>query len=154
MTDPLLFSNIVINPAQRDFWRKVRAQSGSGGKFMVDLAHKYNPNRFVARNGEWSLPWEQTVPDKYRLPVYDATFSKSFSEVTDQRALEIKSLINEKNQKFALMYSGGIDSTLALSALIKNLTTEELKNIVVCANEQSIIENPTFWNKFIWNKIS
>lgn len=152
MNEPLLFSNIVLNPQQRDFWNDVRSQSGTGGQFMVDLARKYNPNRFVARDGEWSLPWTQEIPDVYKLPTYDATFAKSFAEVTDNRAREIKQLINEKNQKFAIMYSGGIDSTLALSALIKNLTVEELKNVVVCANSQSIVENPTFWSKFIWNK--
>jgi len=151
MNTPLLFSNIVINPSQRDFWKQVRSNSDSGGKFMIDLARKYNPNRFVARLGEWSLPWQQDVPEKYKLPAYDPMFNKSFNKVTDQRALEIKKLI-QQGQKFALMYSGGIDSTLALSALIKNLTTEELQSIIITANEQSVIENPVFWSKFIWGK--
>jgi len=153
MNEPLLFSNIVINPGQREFWRDVRSQSSDGGQFMIDLAKKYNPNRFVARLGEWSLPWQQTIPDRYALPEYDSLFNKTFTEVTDQRALEIKSLI-QQGQQFALMYSGGIDSTLALSALIKNLSNEELKSITIAANKQSVIENPVFWNKFIWGKFN
>ena len=63
--------------------------------------------------------------------------------------LEIKSLIHQ-GHKFALMYSGGIDSTLALCALIKNLNKEELSNIVICASKHSIVENPYLWKKFIW----
>jgi hypothetical protein len=51
------------------------------------------------------------------------------------------------------MYSGGIDSTLVMAALIKNLTSEELKSVVVCASIHSIVENPVFWDKFIAGKI-
>jgi hypothetical protein len=148
----LLFSNIVINPYQREFWQGVREEAADGGKFMIDLASKYNPNRFIARQGEWSLPWQQSVPNKYKLPAYNPSFDKSFAVITDARALEIKELINKDGQEFALMYSGGIDSTLALSALIKNLTVDELENITICANRQSIVENPTFWKKFVWGK--
>jgi hypothetical protein len=50
------------------------------------------------------------------------------------------------------MYSGGFDSTVIMAALIKNLTPAELKNISVCANGHSMIENPLFWKQFIWNK--
>lgn len=150
----LLFSSIVHNIYQRNFWQEVRKESADGGKFMIDLSIKYNPNRFIARNGEWSLPWKQKVPEKYILPKYDENFKLSYTEVTDLRAKQIKELINTNNQKFAVMYSGGIDSTLVMSALIKNLTDKELENIAVCANRQSIVENPNFWKNFIWGKFN
>jgi len=148
----LYFSTIANNYYQKYFWQDIRKESASGGRFMIDLSLKYNPNRFIARDGEWSLPWKQQVPEIYSMPKYDPDFNKSFSEITDQRADQIKELIKKENQYFALMYSGGIDSTLALSSLIKNLNQEELEHITVCANKQSINENPIFWNEFIWNK--
>jgi hypothetical protein len=145
----ILFSTIANNKYQQNFWQDVRKESGSGGQFMIDMSLRYNPNRFVSRDGEWSLPWNQSIPDKFKMPSYDPNFNKHFDEVTDARALEIKNLIH-RGHKFALMYSGGIDSTLAMCALIKNLNKKELKSIVVCASKHSIVENPYLWKKFIW----
>jgi hypothetical protein len=148
----LLFSSITNNFHQDKFWKEVREVAGAGGKFAIDLSIKYGNNRFISRNGEWSLPWNQQVPEKFKMPAFIKGFNKTFTEVTDDRALEIKKLINEENQKFALMYSGGIDSTVVLVALLKNLSTEELKNVVICANKHSVVENPNLWVKYIWGK--
>lgn len=150
----LYLSSIVYNYHQIDFWESLRNEVQDGGEFMLNLGKKYKPSRFVSRNGEWSLPWKQEVPPMFKMPTYDPTFSKSFDQVTDERALEIKQLINEKNQKFAVMFSGGIDSTLIMVALLKNLSVEELANIVVVANSHSLIENPNFWKKYIAGKFT
>lgn len=148
----LYLSSIVYNYHQVDFWESLRNEVQDGGEFMLNLGKKYKPSRFVSRNGQWSLPWKQEIPPMFKMPTYDPTFSKSFDQVTDERALEIKQLINDKNQKFAVMYSGGIDSTLIMAALIKNLSVDELKNVAVVANSHSLIENPIFWKKFIVDK--
>ena len=150
--DSLYFSSIIFNGYQDDFWNQVREESGEAGKFIIDLGKRINPNRFVTRHGEWSLPWKQELPPTFEMPEYDPLFAKSFSQVTDERALEIKKLINEHNQKFAVMYSGGIDSTIVLCALIKNLTSEELKNVVIATSSHAIVENPTFWQQFVYGK--
>ena len=146
----LYLSGITYNYYQQDFWESLRNESGSGGKIMLDLSTLYKPQRFVSRNGEWSLPWPQQIPPSFEMPAYDPTFTKSFSDVSDERAREIADLINTKNQKFVVMYSGGFDSTIIMSSLIKNLSSEEIKNVSVCANGHSMIENPSFWKKFIW----
>jgi len=148
----LYLSGITYNHYQADFWNEAKLESGSGGKFMIDLARVYKPQRFVSRSGEWSMPWPQEIPPGFEMPDYDPAFKKSFDEVSDDRAIDIKNLINLKNQKIAVMYSGGIDSTVIMAALIKNLSKEELKNVAVCANTHSMIENPVFWKKLIWNK--
>jgi len=150
--DSLYFSSIIFNGYQDDFWNQVREEAGEAGKFIIDLGKRINPNRFVTRHGEWSLPWKQELPPTFEMPEYDPLFAKSFSQVTDERALEIKKLINEHNQKFAVMYSGGIDSTIVLCALIKNLTSEELKNVVIATSSHAIVENPTFWQQFVYGK--
>jgi len=147
----LYLSGIVYNYYQQDFWNSLEPIVQDGGKFMLNLGKRYKPNRFVSRNGEWSLPWKQEIPPMFRMPTYDPNFSKSFSDVCDERAGDIKNMI-ASGKKFAIMYSGGLDSTLIMSALIKNLTREELENIVVCCNLHSLIENPIFWKKFIKDK--
>ncbi len=148
----LYLSGITYNYYQQDFWDSLREDAGSGGKFILDLSTLYKPQRFVSRNGEWSMAWPQEIPPGFEMPEYDPVFNKSFDEVSDLRAREIADLIKNKNQKFVVMYSGGFDSTVIMAALIKNLTQEEIKNVSVCANGHSMIENPIFWKKFIWNK--
>jgi len=152
--DSLYFSSIIFNRYQDKFWNNLYSEAPKGGKFFIDLARRINPCRFVTRNGEWSLPWNQEIPIGFEMPEYDPEFSLSFSEVTDRRAGEIKSLINDRGQKFAVMYSGGIDSTLILCSLIKNLTDEELKNVAVCTSSHAIIENPNFFLNFVKDKFT
>lgn len=148
----LYLSSVAYNYYQEDFWNTIREESASGGKFVIDISKLYKPQRFVSRLGEWSTPWPQEIPPGFEMPAYDPLFNRTFDDVSNQRAQDIGAAIREKNQKFAVMYSGGIDSTVIMAALIKNLTPEELKNVVVCANSHSMIENPVFWKKFIWGK--
>lgn len=148
----LYLSSITYNYYQQDFWESLRPEVASGGRFFLDLSMYYKPQRFVSRNGEWSLPWPQQVPPGFEMPEYDPNFNKDFAECSDARAKEIAHLIETKNQKFAVMYSGGFDSTVVMVSLIKNLTPEQLKNVAVCSNSHSMIENPHFWKNYIWNK--
>jgi len=151
--DKLYFSNIEISTnKQKDFWNDVRNQSSDGGKFYIDISKRIVPNTSVSRcSGQWSTPWNQSIIPGMEAPEYNPSFNKLYSDITDARALEIKELINQ-GQKFALFYSGGIDSTLVLFALIKNLTEEELKSLAICASVDSIIENPNTWEKYISGK--
>jgi hypothetical protein len=148
----LYLSGITYNYYQEEFWESLRPEIGEAGNFVLDMGKKFRPNRSISRNGEWSIPFPQEVPPMFKAPVYDPNFNKTFTEVTDARANDIKKCINEKNDKFAIMFSGGLDSTLIMSALIRNLTVEETKNIAVCMNGQTLIENPYFYNTFIKDK--
>lgn len=143
----------VVRP-QLKFWKDVYPQVGLASQFYIDIAKRINPHRFCSRNeGEWSMPWNQTVPDKFKMPAYDPTFNKTFEEVTNERAYDIKRGIHE-GKKYALMYSGGMDSTLAAVALMRNLTKEELESVAICASVHSIIENPNFWQDHIYGKFT
>ncbi len=152
-SDTLYFSSIASN-YQVDLWKNIyRELPNYETRWYVTIANRFSPNRFVSRNGEWTIPWNQELPSKFQMPEYDPGFSKSFEQVTDEKALSIKQRINS-GEKFAVMYSGGIDSTVVLASLIKNLSQEELKQVVVCASAESVIENPYFWDKFILNKLA
>ena len=146
-----LFYYSVVRP-KLNFWKEIYPKVGLGGKFYIDIAKRISPHRFCTRNeGEWSMPWNQKVPDKFKMLPYDPNFNKTFEEVTNEQACKIKAGI-QSGKKYSLMYSGGMDSTLVAVALMKNLTKEELQSVVICASMHSIIENPNFWREHIYGK--
>lgn len=147
----LYFHSLSFNGYQDSLLNTLYSECDTAGKFFIDISKRVNPSRFVSRNGIWSLPWGQKLIPGFEMPTYDSNFNLSFAEVTDRRASEIKGRIHS-GEKFAVMYSGGIDSTVVLSSLIKNLTAEEQQSVTVCASIDSIIENPVFWNKFVYGK--
>lgn len=150
----LYFSSVNFNGYQNDFWQETWQETSPGGRFYIDLGRRFNPNRFVTRNQSiWTLPWPQEIIPKFALVDYDPGFSQDFTEVSDRRALDFQRRIRENDEKFVVLYSGGIDSTAVLVALFKNLTQEELKNIAVSASTTSIMENPYFWRDHIQNRV-
>jgi hypothetical protein len=152
LKDTLQYFHIFQNEKTREFWKLAYNESAAGGKFMVDFSH-IEPNVWVSRNrAEWSLPWPVKIKDRFKMPTYDPLFKKSWQEITDERATDVARMIREENKKFSILYSGGIDSTLITVALLKNLSTEELKNINFYCNTASIMENPIFYKKYIHEK--
>jgi len=150
--DTLQYFHIFQNEKTQKFWKLAYNESAAGGKFMLDFS-QIEPNVWVSRNGaEWSLPWPVKIKDRFKMPTYDPLFKKSWQQITDERAVDVAKLIREKNKKFSILYSGGIDSTLITVALLKNLSNEELKNINFYCNTASIIENPIFYKKYIHEK--
>lgn len=146
----LYFSSVNFNGHSDKFWQQVYRETSPGGKFFINLGRRLNPNRFVSRDSsEWSLPWPQEIIPKYAMIAYDNTFTKTFEEVSDLKAQDFARRIRETNEKFAIMYSGGIDSTVIVVSLLKNLTKEELANVSICTSIAGIVENPVLWKNFI-----
>jgi len=101
---------------------------------------RYGPNKI----------WDFHYDSDYLLnPDLDCTFDQTFSQVTDSRAIEIRNHMRQHDQELAVFWSGGIDSTVILSAIVKNFQTADLKNVTVFANNQSYFENPTFFHNVI-----
>jgi hypothetical protein len=154
LNDTLYFSSVNFNGYTNDFWQGLYEDTGPGGKFAIDLGRRLNPNRFVTRNSSiWSTPWPQEIIPKYAMVDYDPTFNLDFSEVSDRKAMDFKNRI-AAGERFAIMYSGGIDSTTIMVALLRNLTKEELKSIFVCTSIPALVENPNFWTKHIAGKFN
>lgn len=152
LSDKLYFSNIAFNIYQNDYWQDVYSKTSPGGKFAINIARRLNPNRYVTRDSSvWTNPWPQPIIPKYKMIDYDPNFKLDFAEVCNLVALKYKDRINQ-GERFAVMYSGGLDSTTIMTALIKNLNGEELKNVTVCTSITGIMENPVFYDKFIKNK--
>lgn len=144
--------SININRQTQGFWHDVRQSASPAGQWLIDMA-KTDVFTAVGRNmGAWSMPWKCKILDRLKMPAYDPTFKKGWTQITNERAAEVKKLIQEKNKKFCVLYSGGIDSLLITTALLINLSNKELENISFYCNTASIIENPKFYKKYIHEK--
>lgn len=107
-------------------------------------------------------PWYTTVSRLNHKP--DAFHSKSmgepiselitlpdhkltFSDVMDKRALELLKL----DGTIFVMWSGGIDSTGVVSAILKNWPKEDLKRVTILCSTLSIKENKSFFPHIVKN---
>ena len=123
------------------------------GRYWVDLSLRFTASDFTARRGEWATPWPMVQEPTYAMPDYDPSFGKSFAQVSDERALAVRELIRNTGRQIALYYSGGLDSTVAAMALLKNLTAEELRNLAICTSVDGVMENPGFYQRHLRDKI-
>ena len=84
----------------------------------------------------------------YSIPKKPTIFNKSLPDVCVERAKLISSL----NKPITVLWSGGIDSTCALVALL--VTVQDTSQITVAFEPRAIEEYPLFFNKYIKNKLS
>jgi len=74
---------------------------------------------------------------------------KSFREICEERWNDIVRKINE-GKTIVIFYSGGIDSTLVVClALMHPDWLKHAEHVYVAFNEDSVRENPTFFEKYI-----
>lgn len=79
-----------------------------------------------------------------------APTEKSFKQICDERAKTIFHQAFAENQKIQMLWSGGIDSTLALVSLYKVLRDAgELQRLEILLSEESIAEYPSFYENVI-----
>jgi hypothetical protein len=120
-----------------------------GGKNFSMIFYVMGGNYvFHDRGNNVSMPLNYKLMDHLKLPEFKK-FDKSFEQICDERAVELYRRAENSNRKLAVMYSGGIDSTLVITSLLKNLNREQLKNVVVLMNEESIFENRNFYYNYI-----
>jgi len=83
------------------------------------------------------------------IPIVNHNFNKTFAEINDQRANEVRILANQANKKLLIRWSGGIDSTMIMVSILRNFPKADLALIEVALNSSSIIENPHFYNQYV-----
>jgi hypothetical protein len=145
------YITIVANRPEQYIWSEIYPTLSDTGKLWLDLARRFHPNTLTARRGKWDTPWPMVPHPNLAMPSYEPGFAKTFSEVSDQRALDIRDMIRQ-GRRVALYYSGGLDSTVCAVALLKNLNEEELDNVAFCLNVNSASENPVFFDRFLRDK--
>lgn len=79
---------------------------------------------------------------------------KSFSEICAERAEFICQKSSTENRKIQILWSGGIDSTLALVSIFKKLEKrDDLNRLEILLSKDSIAEYPTFFRDVIEKKL-
>lgn len=126
------------------------------GQHWTAIKHKlFVVEDIRPRYGEFTAPWEYyNGYDKFIATPKLVAGKYSHDDLCNQRATEIFNTAKSQNKKIAILWSGGIDSTMVLSSFIKNVTTADLDNFVILLNLDSIVENPEFYRKFISEKIA
>ena len=102
----------------------------------------------IDRTNTIEIPLNVHKLDNCKMPSY-VNFDKSLDEIASSRARYLMIHAISTNRKIAVMWSGGVDSTLILVSLLKVCTKEELSNVVVLMSQDSIIENPEFYTKYV-----
>lgn len=118
------------NKADQKFW--------TGSRF---IAHPRYGNNKV-----WHINADLPMACKPSLDHYQ---TKSFSEITDQRSQDLLHLLEITGKRLAVFWSGGIDSTVILCALLKHLPRVFWPRIDVYMNNYSFLENPSFYQRVI-----
>jgi hypothetical protein len=130
-----------------DSTNKDKLKSVPGGEAFSSYFQLFSKNiSAIDRTGTINIPLKTEILDFLKMPEY-RKYDKSFDEICDDKARELLNRLG--NRKLAVMYSGGVDSTLILCSLIKNATKEELKRVVVLLSNESIGENPNFYYNYI-----
>lgn len=103
----------------------------------------------VDRSSNLRFPFRFHLHDDMRLPTELDGFNMSYEDCCNQRAQELAAIQEKLQVPMAVMYSGGIDSTLAIVSLAKILGSELKDRVRVFLSPDSIKENPGFYFDFI-----
>jgi len=105
---------------------------------------------FIDRTKTITLPIRTSTPTQVSLPDPNSNFNLSFGECAVNRAKEIHAKHLEFGVPIRLQWSGGIDSSAALSAFIQLLGVTEAKRCLeIVMTSEGIIENPFIWEEII-----
>jgi hypothetical protein len=108
-------------------------------KIYVDLKLD---NDFPFLDRTETIPHYLDTKPLSRALSYDSTFNLSFSDICSIQANEIL----DKNKKVNVLWSGGLDSTVALVSLLSN--SKNKNQIRILANYNSIIESGYMYDVF------
>ena len=102
---------------------------------------------FYDRTGTIVLPINVKPVPGLAMPVF-RKMGKSFDEICQERAKGLIEHAKATDRKVAIMYSGGIDSTLILTSFMK-ACPNDLDLITVLMNSSSIDENRNFYQDYV-----
>jgi hypothetical protein len=102
-------------------------------------------NIITGRFGTNVFPFGTDAIDSCNIkpPAYDGTFTKTFSDVTDEQCQQ---WLREKTDRpWLVLWSGGIDSTVIVASILKNTSPADRENIYIACNRASVYELPRFF---------
>lgn len=96
------------------------------------------------RHGKNTLPFVNALADQMPVPNYK---NISFEHASDIQSLRFREYA--KKLPLLVLWSGGIDSTVILTSILKNFSQDELSNVHVACNRISVYEYPDFFYKHV-----
>ncbi|MDP3645487.1 MAG: hypothetical protein Q8R25_00160 [bacterium] len=105
---------------------------------------------FIDRTGTISIPLH--TKSIFSIPPY-RVFEKTYEDICNERAVDLLRHAEKSGRTLYVFWSGGIDSTLVLTSLLKYATPLQKKNIIALMSEESIAENPNFYRDHIHGKL-
>lgn len=107
--------------------------------------------QLVDRTGVVRFPFALEVHRS--MPSANASPALAYEQCCEKRAAELVELSRAKGVPVAVMYSGGIDSTVALVSLLKQLGSQAAERVIVRMDRHSIAENRDFYAQHIRGKL-
>lgn len=121
--------------------------------FFCEMSMKNSASQIglLSRTGKNIFKFGQDVIEltDSSMPAYNPMFSKTWADVTDERAHQIQHRMLEDNKKIVVLWSGGIDSTCILAAILKNFEVAARSQVQVACTTDGIVENPLFYQRHI-----
>lgn len=110
----------------------------------------------VDRASGIDMPFNLKIYPGFEMPsLKNVTFNLTYEDCCNEQAQHIIAKSKLLNKPITVLYSGGIDSTLVLISLMKNLDPSEYRDrITVALSIDSMIENPNFYHKHIRNQFN
>ncbi|PHI19701.1 hypothetical protein CEQ90_11675 [Lewinellaceae bacterium SD302] len=139
------------------FLNSHRAKSGvlDGQKLPDDyvLLCKFFDCGIIDRTRSLDIGFDAQVLDE--IPAFDPGFTATYAEISRRKGDAIMGEAIERNLRVQVLWSGGIDSTVALIALTESRYFAEAKGRVeVLLSMDSINEYPLFFHQFIHGKLN
>lgn len=115
---------------------------------LVKILNITSHQSFYSRTGRNTLPFKYNEQFFNSLiPIINTSSTDSFEYITDKRCNDL--IKNYNDRPWLVQWSGGIDSTVIVASLLKNLTKHQLENVVISCNAISVFENPKFYYNWI-----
>jgi len=147
MSNLIYFNHSFINhPMVKEVLKDYNYDWESAGRLA---AWEGGMPSLYTRSGFNTLPFKNDIVQYLdaAMPMYDSEFNLTFDECVDQRIIALSKKL--QNRPWKVLWSGGIDSTCIVAAILKNLNKADLENIKIVCNRTSIYENPNFYYNFI-----
>ena len=115
------------------------------------LACKFFDCGIIDRTHTLDVGFDQKVLDE--IPDPTIRNNTTFADICDATAQTIIAEATEQDQRIQVLWSGGIDSTTALVALVSNMAEADTPRLEVVLSMDSINEYPLFFRHFILRKL-
>ena len=84
-----------------------------------------------------------TIEFNKHVTDYSGSCTQSFEQVSDQRCMDLRA--SHWHKPWVILWSGGIDSTIIMTSILRNIAPSDFKNIRVWCDNGSIFECPKFF---------